>query len=291
MTNRERIFKSIQFIESNLKSEISVSEIAQAACCSLYHFIRLFKGVTESSPKKYLLKRRLTESIAELRASEKKISEIAFDFQFGSNEVFTRAFKKQFGSSPSKVRQGTIIPGHLKTSAITEAYVFQSKKARSQAPELVELTEKIIVGSSYFIAGNLKKLDLSMQWKTFLKMMDSISNKVTPVHCCQIQFWSENQLLEGMHFFIGVEVNSITDISPEFVVKVLPKSKYLKFIHKGLSKNVGYTYRYIYDEFLPDTDYRLSMPFNFEHYGEQYSSPTKEDSESSLFIPIEVNTD
>jgi len=102
MTNRERIFQSIQFIESNLKSEITVSDIAQAACCSLYHFIRLFKGVTSNSPKKYLLKRRLTESISDLKNTDKKISEIAFDYHFSSNEVFTRAFKKQFDTAPSK---------------------------------------------------------------------------------------------------------------------------------------------------------------------------------------------
>ena len=286
MTNRENILRSIQFIEANLKSDIDVSEIAQKVFCSLYHFIRLFKSITDTSPKKYLLKRRLSESISELRNSQKKISTIAYDFQFSSNEVFTRAFKKQFHISPSDVRRGKVIPAHLITKPISEAYIFQSKKARTQPPEIIELAEKIIVGSSYFIPENLSNLDLTQYWKTFLKMFDSIGNKISPVHGYQIQFWSENQILEGMHFFLGVEVDSIKDISPEFVIKIIPKGRYLKFIHSGLSKNVGYTYRYIYDEFLPDTDFQLSEPFNFEYYGDHYQSAENENSESFIFIPV-----
>jgi len=242
--------------------------------------------MADISPKKYLLKRRLTESISELSNSDKKVSAIAFDFQFSSNEVFTRAFKKQFKVSPSEVRKGKVIPAHLTTRPISEAFIFQSKKARDQSPEVVELPEKIIVGSSYFIPGDLKNLDLSQHWTAFLKMMDAINNKVEPVHSYQIQFWSEDQMLEGMHFFLGVEVHSIKDLSPEFVVKIIPQGSYLKFIHKGLSKNVGYTYRYIYEEFLPDTEFQLSKPFNFEYYGANYISATNEDSESHLFIPI-----
>jgi len=148
------------------------------------------------------------------------------------------------------------------------------------------LEEKIIVGSSYFIPENLiRKLDLTQHWETFLKMIDAIEHKTTPVHCYQIQFWSENQLLEGMHFFLGVAVDSIKEVSPEFVVKIIPKGKYLKFIHSGLSKNVGFTYRYIYDEFLPDTNFQLSKPFNFEYYGDNYKSAENDDSESFIFIP------
>lgn len=286
MTNRENILRSIQHIEASLKTDISVSDMAQEACCSLYHFLRLFKSITDSSPKKYLLKRRLTESISELRNSKKKISTIAYEFQFSSNEVFTRAFKKQFDVSPSEVRRGKIIPGHLVIRQISEEYIFQSKKARNHSPEVVKLPEKVIVGSSYFISGDLRKLDLTKHWKAFLKMIDSIDNKVTPLHSYQIQFWSENQILEGMHFFLGVEVASMKGISPEFVVKVIPKGKYLKFIHSGLSRNVGFTYRYIYDEFLPDTDFQLSQPFNFEYYGDDYESAENDSSESYIFIPV-----
>ena len=287
MNNRKRILESIKYIESNLKSDISVSDMAKAACLSLYHFIRLFQSITGISPKKYLLQRRLTDSVGQLRGSDEKVIGIAFDYQFGSHEVFTRSFQKQFGITPSKVRKGAVIPAPSLTPPITEDFIFQSQKARNQPPDLVELKEKKLVGISYFIR-KLKGLDLSAQWNDFIKMVPLITNKINPEYYYQVQYWSENQELEGMHFFIGVEVQDIKAVNPQFVIKIIPQGTYLKFIHKGLSRNVGYTYRYIYNEFLPDTDYKLSMPFNFEYYGEKCLSPYKEESESELFIPVQV---
>lgn len=286
MTNREKILKSITFIESNLKSTITISDMAKEGYCSLYHFVRLFKTITGLPPKKYLLKRRLTQSINDLRNSDKKIATIAFDYQFGSHEVFTRSFQKQFGKSPSKVSKGETIPNHLLVQPISENYIFQSKEARNQPPTLVQSKEKSIVGLSYFVSGNLQNLDLTLEWNTFMQIVNLIDNKTTPEQYYQIQYWSENQGVEGMHFFIGIEVNSLKSIPPQFVIKFIPKGTYLKFKHKGLSKNVGYTYRYIYEEFLPDTEYSLSLPFNFEQYGKNYLSPDNEQSESFLLIPV-----
>jgi len=288
MNNKERILGSIRYIESNLKNDISVPDVAKEACCSLYHFIRLFQNIAGISPKKYLLHRRLTDSISSLQSTDQKIIDVAFDYQFGSHEVYTRSFQKKFTTTPSKVRKGEIIPVQLLTPPITKDYIYQSKKARNQAPKLIELTEKIIVGVSYFIKGDLKDLDLTAQWSTFMKAVPLIKNQADPGHCYQIQYWSDDQLEEGMNFFIGTEVKELKEIDPQFVVKIIPQGSYLKFIHKGLSRNVGFTYRYIYNEYLPETDHKLTLPFNFEYYGEDYLSPEKEESESLLFIPVTV---
>lgn len=90
-----------------------------------------------------------------------------------------------------------------------------------------------------------------------------------------------------MFFFTGTEVTKVTNLNPLFVIKTIPKGSYLKFIHRGLSNKVGYTYRYIYTEFLPETNYKLTKPFNFEYCGEKHKGPYSEDSESEIYIPVE----
>ena len=64
---------------------------------------------------------------------------------------------------------------------------------------------------------------------------------------------------------------------------------YIKFIHKGLSSKVGYTYQYIYTEWLPETDYKLSYLFNFEYYGEAHKGPFNEESETEIYIPVDLD--
>lgn len=141
----------------------SVLDMAKEAYCSCYHFIRLFSSITGVAPKKYLLRRRLTESITDLQVVDKNISTIAFEYQFGSHEVYTRSFKKYFGCSPSKLRQGVTISNHLIFQRMTKDYIFQSKEVRNSPPEFIEVKKKMMVGLSYFKEGNLENLDLSAE--------------------------------------------------------------------------------------------------------------------------------
>jgi AraC family transcriptional regulator len=170
---------------------------------------------------------------------------------------------------------------------ISADYIYQSDKVRCVPPQLVERSETILVGISFFISDDTKITDLSKEWARFTNEINTVKNKTAPERYYQVQYWSENQEIGGLFFFTGVEVSQATDINPLFVVKTIPKGKYLHFIHKGLSNNVSYTYKYIYTQFLPDTDYKLNKPFNFEFYGERYKGPCNEQSESDIFIPVE----
>ncbi|MDA3901511.1 MAG: hypothetical protein PF637_13465 [Spirochaetes bacterium] len=51
---------------------------------------------------------------------------------------------------------------------------------------------------------------------------------------------------------------------------------------------VGNTYKYIYETFLPETEYKLPYLYNFEQYGERSLGPDNEESISEIYIPIEL---
>ncbi len=286
MTNKETILKTINFIENNLNAGISVVDIASEGCYSLYHFTRLFHYITGIPPKKYLLHRRLTEALYQVRDTNKKLTDIAYDYQFGSYESFSRTFSKYFGVSPVKIRKGFPVNSLQLLGPITKDYIYQSDKARNQPPELVTLENKTLAGIAFFIADDTEIKSLGKEWGQFMSQVHTIKDRVVDERYYQVQFWSDNQDLGGMYFFIGVEVDSIHGLDPQFVVKVIPKGQYLCFIHKGLANKVGYTYKYIYNQFLPGTDYKLNQPFNFEFYGEKCLGPDNEQSESEIYIPV-----
>jgi AraC family transcriptional regulator len=77
------------------------------------------------------------------------------------------------------------------------------------------------------------------------------------------------------------------DINGEFPIQILPPIRYLKFIHKGRSCDIPSTYKYIYGIWLPKTEYRISIPFELEFYGEGYLGPDNENSVSEIYIPLE----
>jgi AraC family transcriptional regulator len=286
MTNKEVILKSIRFIESNLKNDINVFEVSREVCYSLYHFIRLFQSITGFSPKNYIQQRRLSEAALELRNTNKKITDIGYDYQFGSPEAFSRAFRKQFKINPTEVRKGFSLTTLPLLKPISSDYIYQSDKLRNEPPELIENTEKLLVGTSFFIHNDNEINDLSKEWGLFMNEVHTIKNVIKPERYYQVQYWSDNQDIDGMYFFTGIEVSKFEDINPLFVLKTIPDGKYLRFIHKGLANKVGYTYKYIYNQFLPNTDYILNKPFNFEYYGEKCLGPYNENSESEIYIPV-----
>lgn len=287
MTNKEIILKAITYIENNLKTELSVFKVSQEVCYSLYHFIRLFQSVTGNSPKNYIQQRRLTETVYELKNTKTKIADIAYDYQFGSPETFSRAFRNHFHINPTDIRNGYSLALLPLVNPITPEYIYQSDKARNQPPELVELNEKVLVGISFFVSDDKEVNDLSKEWMRFTNEAQTIEHIIQPARFYQVQYWSGKQELGGMYFFIGAEVCKAESVNPLFVVKIIPKGRYLKFVHKGLASKVGYTYRYIYTQFLPDTNYKLTLPFNFEYYGEKCLGPNNEQSESEIYIPVE----
>jgi AraC family transcriptional regulator len=286
MKNKEIILNAVQYIENNLKDELNVLKVSNEVCYSLYHFTRLFQSITGFSPKKYIQLRRLTEIVHELKNTNSKLSDIAYDYQFGSPETFSRAFKKQFNINPAEIRKGYSINNLSLIYPISKEYISHADNVRYKEPELLEMEERIFIGLSFFFDEDAELTDLSKEWKQVIDEAYTIQNKIQPEKYCQIQYWSDNQDLGGMFFFMGVEVSTTENENPLFVMKILPKGRYLKFIHKGLSNKVGHTYSYIYNQFLPDTEYRLTKSFNYEYYGKNYKGPYNEESESEIYIPV-----
>ena len=59
MDNRVMIQKSLDYIEDNLRTEITAGELKEMAQFSLFHYCRIFQQVTGFPVMQYILRRRL----------------------------------------------------------------------------------------------------------------------------------------------------------------------------------------------------------------------------------------
>lgn len=287
MTNRQIIYESLNIIESNLKTDMSVQQVSDKLGFSVYYFIRLFRGVTGYSPKSYILKRKITEAVIDLQNVNKKVIDSAFEFGFGSPEAFSRAFNKQLGFNPGQLKNGMKPEADNLLSAITPEKLEYARLLPSQEPELVDYGPLQLIGISLYYDQDMPG-DLSAPWNTLVNNRASIKHRLTPERFYQVQYWLPNQGFETIFFFIATEVAKIEDIPMPFTAKTLPAQKYLKFYHKGFSNKVGFTYDYIYNTYLPDTDYKLPHLFNFEYYPPEHKGPYSEDSVSEIYIPVSL---
>lgn len=108
MFSINNVGKSIDYIESHLTDDLCITEIADVAHYSPFHFQRLFQILTGTTIGDYIRNRRMTLASNELIASRIKILDLALKYQYESPEAFSRAFKKLFGVTPTQVRNETL---------------------------------------------------------------------------------------------------------------------------------------------------------------------------------------
>ena len=61
MNYKEHIENALEYIETNLKTDMKLADLSRVAGYSEYHFLRVFKEVTGLTPVDYIRKRRLSE--------------------------------------------------------------------------------------------------------------------------------------------------------------------------------------------------------------------------------------
>jgi len=97
----EVIKAALEYIEQNLKTDITAEELAKMANYSTYHYYRLFSSVVGSSIASYILKRRLDHALAEIAGGCKAI-DVVLEYGFDTYAGFYKAFVKMYGCSPKK---------------------------------------------------------------------------------------------------------------------------------------------------------------------------------------------
>lgn len=101
----EYMNESLKYIEEHLTEEIDFEAVAKTACCSAYHYQRLFSFITNMTLGEYIRRRRLSLAAICLQENKEKVIDVAMKYGYQSPTAFTRAFINIHGISPSKARQ------------------------------------------------------------------------------------------------------------------------------------------------------------------------------------------
>ncbi len=91
----------VDFMEHNYMNDLSMDEMAYYTGRSLATFKRDFKKVSELTPQKWLIHRRLEAARELIRKGGRKISEICFDVGFKNLSHFSKLYKEMYGMAPT----------------------------------------------------------------------------------------------------------------------------------------------------------------------------------------------
>jgi AraC family transcriptional regulator len=157
-----------------------------------------------------------------------------------------------------------------------------------QEPEIKTIQPKTLIG---------KKTRMSMAnnqtqtlWQSFMPHLRSIKHIVSSgLYAMQIYdqvFTIEtiNPQTEFEHW-AAIEVSYVEDLPDNFSTHLLEGGKYAVFIHKGLPQDFPKTLQYIFQQWLPQSEFQLDHREHFQLMGEKYKNndPT---SEEEVWVPI-----
>lgn len=93
----------LEFLNENYQDELTMEQIASFTGRSLATFKRDFNKISNLTPQKWLIKKRLEVAYFKLKEEGKKVQDVYVEVGFKNPSHFSTAFKKQYGISPTEV--------------------------------------------------------------------------------------------------------------------------------------------------------------------------------------------
>ena len=101
-----RLDKSIRYIHTHLRYELTVEELAQMEFLGVSRYREVFKSVTGVSPNEYITRLRIERAKDLLSQNSAPISVVAEGVGYANRHYFQRLFKRYTGKTPGDYRKG-----------------------------------------------------------------------------------------------------------------------------------------------------------------------------------------
>ena len=99
-----RIVALTQFFAAYLAEEMRVERLAELVELSPFHFSRVFKESTGTSPLQFVVRERITRAQQLIRETSRSLIEIALDVGYASPSHFAQVFRRVVGVTPTEFR-------------------------------------------------------------------------------------------------------------------------------------------------------------------------------------------
>lgn len=280
--------KALSYIEANLADTVDYREAARIACCSEYHFSRMFSFLAGIPLAEYIRRRRLTLAALELsRGDGAKIVDTALKYGYGSPDAFARAFQAMHGITPSEAR----IPG-----APLKAFPKMTFQLTIKGGD--EMNYRIEEKGAFRIAGIAKRVpivfegvnpDIASMWSSltpeWIARVKQLSNiQPSGLISASVHF-SEGRMEEKGELDQYIGAATTLEVPEDLAQLEVPASAWAVFTAVGpFPAALQETWGRIYSEWFPSADYELSEgPEILWNEHKDVSSPQ---FKSEIWIPI-----
>jgi AraC family transcriptional regulator len=126
-------------------------------------------------------------------------------------------------------------------------------------------------------------------WSSFMPQQKEIRNKTgTDLYSVEVYpsgFFENFSPINTFAKWAAAEVYDFNEIPFNMQTLIIPTGTYAVFLYKGLAEKADETYRFIFTEWLPKSEFNLDDRPHFAVMSEKYKKDNP-DSEEEIWIPV-----
>ena len=274
----ERLNDAVGYIEEHLTEEIDYERLGKIACCSSYHFQRMFTYMAGVPLSEYIRRRRMSLAAVDLQSTGIKIIDVAGKYGYNSPTAFNRAFQSVHGIAPSAVKNEGVsvksfppVSFKLIVKGVEEMnYRIETKAAFRIVGVSVPL-EKDIEKNFAVIPRKWQETAVNGTLQKLTGLMDTQPMGVLGVSTCNDT--------EPWRYYIAVSSSQTDRDLEEYTV---PAATWAVFPGAGTNQSIQELERRIVTEWLPTSGYEYGSAPDVE----VYLNPDPQNAQYEVWIPV-----
>lgn len=293
MNYSNAISQCIEFIEENIKSDLTPEVIASSSGYSVFHFLRVFNINKGMTLMEYVKKRRLSLAAIDLFKGD-RIIDIALDYGFKTHNGFSKAFKKEFGFSPKQYVKCMGNYFNKESKLELGGYIMNPVIMKKAAFKVAGYGIKTNITNSNYTK------DIASFWSNYDgENLESKMYKILnpPKHGeVGICVPERGESGDAVYLF-GVIVDNFDNVTNDMITVEVPEATYAVFTtppvdtskdldNKDFPEAIKNTWKYIFEEWFKDSEYVFDeSKFDFEFYDERCHG--RKDTVMEIYVPIQ----
>lgn len=274
----ERFNDAIGYIEEHLTDEIDYGQLGRIACCSSYHFQRMFAYMAGVPLSEYIRRRKMSLAAVDLQGKNMKIIDAAEKYGYHSPTAFNRAFQSVHGIAPSVVKNEGVpvksfppVTFKITVKGVEEMnYRIETKEAFRIVGVSVPLHREIEKNFTV-IPQKWQEISENQTLNKLISMMDTPPMGVLGVSTCNDT--------EPWKYYIAVSTSQPQENFEEYIV---PAAVWAIFPGQGTNQSIQELERRIVTEWLPTSGYEYGSAPDVE----VYLNPDPQNAQYEVWIPV-----
>ena len=274
----ERLNEAMNEIEEHLTDTIDYDRMSRIACCSSYHFQRMFAYMAGITLSEYIRRRKMSLAAVDLQSGGEKIITVAQKYGYQSPTAFNWAFRAVHGIAPSAVKQeGVCVKSYppivfqitVKGARVMD-YRIETKESFRIVGVFAPLEKEI--ENNFMVVPNLwQEAAQNGTIEKLAQMMDTEPMGLLGVSVCNDT--------EDWKYYIAVASSKEDEALDTYVV---PAATWAVFPGEGTNRSVQDLERRIVTEWLPTSGYEYDDAPDIE----VYLNADPQNAKYEVWIPV-----